>query len=146
MTWSYSGSPSDSDKDEVRFLVFDTDTNDQQVSDEEIAYAIANEPSNVAAAIRIARALSFKYARRADKAVGDLKINWSQVSKRYSELATELEDSDMVSIVPTPYAGGISISDKDSVEEDSDRVNPSFHRGMHDNPSESEDSRKLCDD
>jgi hypothetical protein len=33
-----------------------------------------------------------------------------------------------------PYAGGISIGDKDSVEDDSDRVAPAFKRGMHDSP------------
>ena len=147
MTWSYSGNPSASDNDEVRFLVQDTDTDDQLVSDEEIAYAVANEPSNVSAAIRVCRALAMKYARKADKKVGDLSISWSQLSKRYSELAKELEDSDMISIIPLPYAGGISASDKDSVEDNTDRVRPSFKRGMHDNPNESADeSTDWCDD
>jgi hypothetical protein len=29
------------------------------------------------------------------------------------------------------YAGGISIADKNTVEEDTDRVAPAFHRGIH---------------
>jgi hypothetical protein len=32
MTWSYSGDPSSSSTDAVRFLVGDTDTNDQLIS------------------------------------------------------------------------------------------------------------------
>lgn len=145
MTWTYSGDPSSTDRDEVRFLIQDTDTTDQQVSDEEIAYAVSNEPSNISAAIRICRVLSAKYARKPDKKVGDLSISWSQLSKRYSELAQELEDSDMVSMVPVPYAGGISKSDKNSVELDTDRVDPSFTRGMHDNPSNIDESTDWCD-
>jgi len=34
----------------------------------------------------------------------------------------------------SPYAGGISISDKDTYESDIDRVKPRFYRGMHDFP------------
>ncbi|MFA6358710.1 MAG: hypothetical protein WCY09_08665 [Candidatus Omnitrophota bacterium] len=33
-----------------------------------------------------------------------------------------------------PYAGGISISDKDTYESNTDRVKPRFYRGMHDFP------------
>jgi len=135
MTWTYSGDPSASDRDEVRFLTGDTDTTDQQATDEEIAYAVANEPTNVSAAIRVLRALAGKYARKADKDVGDLKIKWSQVSKNYMDMAKFLEDSDSSSVLPTPYAGGISVSDKQSVDQDTDRINPSFTRGMNDNPN-----------
>jgi hypothetical protein len=39
--WTYSGDPATSDKDEVRFLMGDTDDDFQLMSDEEIAYVIA---------------------------------------------------------------------------------------------------------
>ena len=38
MTWTYSGDPATNARDSIRFLVGDTDTNDQLVSDEEIAW------------------------------------------------------------------------------------------------------------
>ena len=39
MSWEYQG-PSASDKDEVRFLIGDTDVEDQLLSDEEIQYLV----------------------------------------------------------------------------------------------------------
>ena len=40
MTWTYSGNPSSTERDAVRFLVGDTDTNDQLLSNEEIDYLV----------------------------------------------------------------------------------------------------------
>lgn len=135
MTWSYSGNPSASDNDEIRFLTGDVDTTDQLVSDEEIAYAIAQEANNVKAAVRVCYAIAMKFARKADKAVGDLKINYSQQYKQYLDMADTLDSKIAAVEGAIAYAGGISVSDKDTVDADTDRVNPSFSRGMHDNPN-----------
>lgn len=134
MTWTYSGDPSSSNRDEVRFLVGDTDTTDQQVNDAEIAYAIAEEANNRLAAARIARTLAAKYARRADKKVGDLDIKWKQLSENYKQLAEDLT-SDAAIYSAMPFAGGLSVSGKEAVRDNSDRVDPSFRKGQHDNPS-----------
>lgn len=138
MTWSYSGNPSDSSLDEVRFLVGDTDSADQLVQNEEISYAIATESSSLLAAVRVLRALAGKWARKADKAVGDLKISYSQLQKSFLALADKLEKTELSPLTGglkgTPYAGGISISDKDSVADNTDRAEPAFKRGLHDNP------------
>jgi len=40
--------------------------------------------------------------------------------------------SQTVGLTAIPYAGGISRSDKTSVETNSDRVEPGFRVGMHD--------------
>lgn len=145
MTWTYSGNPSASTRDEVRFLVGDTDTADQLAQDEEIAYAVAQEANARAAAARVARAIAAKFARKADKSVGDLRISYKQQYDNYIALADELT-RDAAIYGAMPYAGGISESDKDSVEDDSDRVNPSFKRGMHDNPGVPTDNDDICDD
>lgn len=131
MSWTYSGNPSNSARDEIRFLVGDTDTTDQQVTDEEIAYAAANEANNQLAAARIARALAAKYSRKADKSVGDLSISYSQMAKSFWDLATKLESSGSISGA-APYAGGISISDKQTVQDNTDRFVPSFKKGKFD--------------
>lgn len=131
MTWTYGGDPSANDRDEVRFLVGDTDSDHQLVTDEEIAYAVAQEANNRAAAARVARALAAKFSRLVDYAVGDLKYSYSQRVRQLRELATELTtDSGMASA--RPYCGGISVDDKDTVEQDTDRVEPAFSKGMHD--------------
>lgn len=139
MTWTYSGDPSSSDRDEVRFLVGDTDTSDQLVTDEEIAYAVTEEADNLMAASRVAKAIAAKFARLVDKSVGDLKISYNQRQKAFLDLASELEKRSNESGA-APYAGGISISDKETVVDDADRVEPAFKRGMNDNPGGSSDS------
>lgn len=145
MTWTYTGSPSSSSKDEVRFLTGDTDNTSQIVTDEEILYAIGQESNNTLAAIRVVRAILGKYARKVDKSVGDLKISNSQVVTHYKELLESLENLRTHSDPPMPFAGGISQSGKDTLEADADRVEPSFKRGMHDNPEHSDDRGDFCD-
>lgn len=138
MTWTYSGDPSASSLDEVRFLIGDTDSTDPLISNEEIAYALAQEANALLAAARICRAISATYARKADKSVGDLHISFKQSYDNYLALASELESRGNMSSA-MPYAGGISVSDKNSVDADTDRVRPSIRKGMHDNPSDSDD-------
>ena len=145
MTWTYTGDPSSSNKDEVRFLAGDTDFDSQLVTDEEIAYAIAQEANNRMAAVRVARAIAAKFSRDVDKAVGDLKISLSQRYKQYVALISTLE-SEAAIYGAVPFAGGISVSQKDTLEDDSDRVQPSFKRGMHDNPNANTDNDNDLDD
>lgn len=131
MTWTYSGDPSSTNRDAVRFLIGDTDNTSQLVTDEEIAYMLTQEGSTSSAAARVCRSLAAKYARFMDQSVGDLNISYSQRFKQFSEMAAKLE-SDASSRVGIPYAGGISQSDKDSRESDTDRVLPASKVGVHD--------------
>ena len=130
MTWTYDGDPSANDRDEVRFLSGDTDTTDQLVTDAEIAYAIDQESNNLLAAAKIAKAIMAKFARLVDKSVGDLKLSYSQRLTAYKELIDQLTERGTES-AGTPYSGGISITDKNNREEDTDRVDPSFRRDLH---------------
>lgn len=130
MTWTYDGDPSDNTKDEVRFLVGDTNTADRLVEDEEINYALANE-SVYNAAATVSEAIAAKFAREADFSVDGLSKSLSQRSEHYRELAKKLRSRASVKAV-TPYAGGTSISDKDSVDSDTDRVKPRFRRDQFD--------------
>lgn len=129
--WTYSGDPSSTSRDAVRFLIGDTDNTSQLVTDEEIAYMLTQEGSTSSAAARVCRSLAAKYARFMDQSVGDLNISYSQRFKQFSEMAAKLE-SDASSRVGIPYAGGISQSDKDSRESDTDRVLPASKVGVHD--------------
>ena len=130
MTWTYDGDPSANEKDEVRFLVGDTDSTDQLVSDEEIAYAIAEESNALLAAAKVAKAIMAKFARLVDKSVGDLKLNFSQRMTHYKDLIDQLTERGTAS-AGIPYSGGISITDKDNREDDTDRVDPTFKRDLH---------------
>lgn len=128
MAWSYSGDPSTSDKDAVRFMVGDTNNADQLMQDEEINFAVAREGSALKAAVVIARAIAAKFSRQADKAVGDLRIDLSQKAKAYHALAAQLEQE--AGILAVPYAGGLTVDEKAAAELDSSLVQPAFKRGM----------------
>lgn len=145
MSWSYSGDPADSDKDQVRFRVGDTDTTDQLVSDEEILWAISAEPSTIYASALILENLAARFARQANKWVGDLRLELSDRAKAYERQAKQLRQQASITSGGIPFAGGISISDKDSYRDDTDRVRPSFHRDMFINPGGDTSSDERLD-
>ena len=133
MAWSYSKDPSANNKDHVRFLIGDTDSTSEQLSDEEVNHTLTETTSNVyQAAILCAESLIAKYSRFADKAIGDLRNSFSQRVEHYKGLRETLRNRSGIRAA-APYAGGISVSDKNSVRLDTDRTKPAFARGMHDN-------------
>lgn len=132
MSWGYDSDPSGSTRDAVRLMIGDTDIDDQLIQDEEIAYFLDQEGTTHMAAARAADAIAAKFSRQADKKVGDLSIAASQRAKAYRDLAADLRSQ--ASKFVTPFAGGISVSNKQSYEGDSDRVKPSMSRVVHDNP------------
>lgn len=144
MTWSYSENPSFSEKDEVRFYIGDTDSSDQQLSNEEIEWAITQATSTRGAGAICARALASKYARLSDIAIGDLRQAYSQRQDHYTDMAKRLDALEARRGITSIYAGGISESDKESVKENTDRVTPNFSIGMHDNPGSETDSEDVC--
>lgn len=141
MAWTYSGDPSASLRDEVRFLIGDTDTSDQQLSDAEVDYTLTSASDDASlAAVKCAQALAAHYARRADKTVGDLSLSYSQLSKHYLDLVAQLQATAAVALA-APYAGGISVSDKETDEDDSDRVQPAFRVGLHSYDTGTDDTK-----
>lgn len=141
MTWTYSGNPASSARDAIRFLIGDTDTTDQLVSDEEIAW-VNTEASGTStattalydAASRCCLTIASKLARQADKSIGDLSVSLSQRSTAYKAMAMEMKGLAARSgNVPIPYAGGITISDKDIDQENSDIFRTWFVAGQFEN-------------
>ena len=133
MAWTYSGDPSDSDRDWVRFRVGDTDSTDPQLTDGEIDSLVSDEGSKEAAALAAVRAILAKYARLVDKSVGDLHLSYSQRQASYQALAERLERLYALRTA-IPFAGGISISGKETLEDDTDRVAPFAKRGQFSQP------------
>lgn len=141
MTWTYSGDPGASDLDQLRFTIGDTDTTDQQLTDEELNYLLTDRGSVAGAAVSALHALIAKYTRLVDQRTGDIDIKYSQLLQGYRDLLAQITSvGGLASIVPDNiYAGGISESDKETVEQDTDRVAPQFSLGMHDNPTTNPD-------
>ncbi len=133
MTWTYSGDPSTSTKDQVRFLIGDTQSSDPILQDAEINWLLTENATPFYAAVEAANGIAAYYARKADKAVGDLKISASQQHKQYLDLAVRLRRRALTETV-TPYAGGISVSDKQVQQDNSDSTVPFFNRDLFEIP------------
>jgi len=144
MTWTYSGDPATNARDSIRFLVGDTDTNDQLVSDEEIAWTNSEVTGSGTAttdlytvAYRVMIAIASKFSRLANQAIGDMRVDLSQKADNARKQAEELRAlAGRENLVPVPYAGGISISDKLIDRGNSDRVDPFFTSGQFANTSD----------
>jgi hypothetical protein len=132
MAWTYlSTAPGSSDKSYVRLRVGDTTSGDQLLQDEEIL-AVLDEETNVNKAASVcARTISAYFARRVDKTVGKLKIAMNQASEHYAALADSLafEGGRKAAF----WAGGVTLSDKEDTEADTDRWAPVFKMGQFDN-------------
>lgn len=131
MAWTYQD-PS-IPRDAVRLEIGDTDSTDPQLSDEEITWLLSQNASNIyQAAMEACTILAARYARRANKTVGDLSIQAASISKQYTELRATIRESALRHSVPVPYAAGIRQSDADEDRDDDDMVRPQFGVGMMD--------------
>lgn len=119
MTWTYSGNPASSTRDAVRFEIGDTITGDQELSDEEIAYVLTQETNVKYASAACCDRIAAKYARKVEKSVGDLKLSMQQKFDQYMKLAERIRSR--AGSAPIPFAGGISLADKQNRELDTDR-------------------------
>lgn len=138
MTWSYDTALT-ADKDVVRLLIGDTDTNDQQLSDEEILYFLTQETDPYLAAARAARSLQSKFARMVDTKVESVSKSYSQKSLAYGALAEDLVRQAGSTSIPSPGVSGVSVSDMKSKRSETDRPREKFWMGRFDNPETEND-------
>jgi hypothetical protein len=135
MAWSYDeGNLNTSDTlgrlNAVRLLIGDTDTNDQQVQDEEIVFGLAQANNNVySAGAWVCRTIAAKYSRNVDSEIsGALKESASQLQDHYNSLADNLEYQGQKLGGLGIAAGGIKVSTVDGVRANTDRVKPEFNK------------------
>ena len=136
MTWTYDVTDLNTDdaagrRNVIRFLMGDNDTTDQQVQDEEIAFALTQTGNNVYnAASYVCRTVASKYGRRVDTELdGALKANYSNLSKSYNKLADSIEIQGKKSGATLGLkVGGISKADINAYRDDDDIPSGSFYR------------------
>jgi hypothetical protein len=135
MAWSYDeGNLNTSDTlgrlNAVRLLIGDTDTNDQQVQDEEIVFGLAQANNNVySAGAWVCRTIAAKYSRNVDSEIsGALKESASQLQDHYNSLADNLEYQGQKLGGLGISAGGIKVSTVDGVRTNTNRVKPEFNK------------------
>lgn len=119
----------------MRFYVQDTDSTDQLLTDEEIAFLLSTYGDALSSAIAALEALAAKYARQVDTSVDRVSEAASQRAERYAALADSLKTRQVTFALPT--FGGVSQADKDTIEADTDVVQPAIRRDQF-NPPETE--------
>ncbi len=131
MSWSYSGDPSASQRDELRFKIGDTDPTNPELQDEELDYIITNISSsgtyNVLKGCMVAlRAIVAKYKALCDEKVADVDVKWSQRFKEAKQALQLYTEEHSKAALTGAYAGGISVGDKRSQQNNPDRTIPKF--------------------
>ena len=139
MTFTYS--PGGEARDDVRLLISDTSdaSVDERLEDEDIERLLVLRTGSATPATRggafmnaaadAAEALAAKFARKLD--IGADKVNFPTRAEELRATARSLRLRAAQSA--TPYAGGLSISEKCDRAQDPDRPKPAFTRGMLDN-------------
>lgn len=132
-TWTYTGDPSNSDRDMVRFLIGDTDSTDQQILDAEIDALLTLYGDSRSTAIQACRTLSAKYTRNVSKTVGPISISYGERANAYNLLADNLERGLNIAAatLAAPYLSGASVNDKSIDQLDTDVIKV-FGVGIHD--------------
>lgn len=126
----------------VRYLVGDNDTNDQQVQDEEITFALGQTGDNVYyAASYVCTGLASKFARQVDTEIDQaIQVRYSQRSQHYKSLSKELDSQGKrfgTNTLGLAF-GGTNISDINTVRANTDRVPPAFRKDMFKNPGDTD--------
>lgn len=124
--WTYSGDPSLSARDAVRYYISDTDSANPLVYDGEIDFLLAQFAGPLYAAAQAARNLSGKFAKQVmSKRVGDLALTYQNQATIYAALAIDLDNQAAIH-GSTMYVGGVSKAEMARVEAQSDRVKQPF--------------------
>lgn len=134
MTFTYTGDPSVSDRDKVRFLIGDTDSTDPHFQDEEIMWLVNTWNDVYEAAAVCADILGGRFAHKADvsKTVGDLSLSttYSRAAEGFKVMAHQMRDMRARQFVPMPVVNAQAL-----VSTENRRVetyNTDFFLGMDD--------------
>ena len=131
--WSYSGNPSSSEEDAVHFIIGDTDPNFPLITDAEITWALSINGSNIyLAALEVIESAIVKFGRTPTFKVGDVSKNSSDIVKNLQIAKGNIRRR--ASADAQPFFGGLSKSDKRTLEEATDDVQPSFRVNQDEHP------------
>ena len=123
MTFTYSTALSTS-RDKVRFLIDDTDPQNQQFSDEEIAGLLTIYGTANLAAAAAADRLASRFAMRPDISIDGASFGYADKAQAMRDLAASLRQPGAAGAggLGMPFAGGVSLAEIESAETDTDRA------------------------
>lgn len=125
MSWSYDETLA-ADKDKVRFEIGDTDSTVPGLSNEEILAKLSSEGTVLAASLACARGLLSRYARKPSSWSNlSLQIAWNERLAELRRLVGDLSRRlGAVGGGAEFSAGGLTISGKTTLADDTDAVQP----------------------
>lgn len=133
MTATYSGDPSSSGADEVRFLLGDTDTTQAKLSDAEIAFLLTEWENPYLAAAAGADQLAATAAQWISFQADGNTLSLSDAQEKYARLADQLRDRFNKRYRSVWYVGGMDRGDREAYRDDESIHHGAFSEGMHDN-------------
>lgn len=134
--FSYSGDPLDSERDELRFLIQDTDPAVPLLTDTELDYLLGKwQPlyQSVTYVAAIAAAvIARKFAGQLDVSADGVSVSVSKLSTTYTDLARQLREE----YAEEGAVGGEALIDNilDDFDWDPSIKALEFGRALHDNP------------
>ena len=105
MAFSYSGDPSSSSLDAVRFLIADTDANTALLQNSEIIYILTAYPNTTLAAAFAMEQIASSFSGRADIKVGNVSQKFGTVAQAYLDKAMQLRREATQNVRPI-FTGG----------------------------------------
>lgn len=135
MAWNYSGDPSDSDLDQVRFTLQDTDETFQLLQDEELQWLIEQwmpryDDLTWVAAVA-AEVVARKFTGIVNVNADGVSVDTSQLAERYHTMAIQLRDEYKMARV----GAELNIDDVLIGIDPDYSIKPlRFGVGLHDNP------------
>lgn len=135
MAFTYSGDPASSEKDQLRFLLQDTDAMFPLLQDEELAWLIAEwmpkYDSLLYVASVAAATISRRFAGIVSVSADGVSVNTADLAQRYRDLALELRDQYKAAMI----GGEVDIANVMIGSGPEPGVRPlRFGVGLHDNP------------
>jgi hypothetical protein len=111
MTWSYSGDPSTSEKDAIRFYIGDIDDSLQVLSDEDIKFLIdtwgPKYKSTILTAAVAAEMIANHFAREVSVSADGVSVGSNELQSKYNLLAENLRDLYKIEEQGSPIIPGL---------------------------------------
>lgn len=129
---SFTGDPANNAIDRIRLITGDTDPVYEFLDDATYQYALdSNNQNEKQAALETARYILANIARFTRERTGDIEVYGNEFFKNYRNYLLELVNNpNFSSILPMPYAGGISKQDMLDNDTNEDNVRPQPYRGF----------------
>lgn len=132
MSATYSGNPSSSDQDQVRFLLGDTNMSEAKFTDEEVDFLLSTWIDPILAAAEGAQVLSSSATHWISYTADGNSLSLDQMQAKYSLLADQLRAMYRRANRAAPWNAQANRGEFEAYAADESVVRATFGKGMHD--------------